>query len=112
MFSGYNCQACSGLNTGKSIFNKRKEFFMRFLTISGLLLVTGLIACSSSPPPQSTTTGSDRTVDGCRPTAGYAWCARTNQCERPWELGKKEEFAQTKVAFDSFCGNPVKETEG
>lgn len=85
---------------------------MRLITFAGLFLVTVLSACSSSPPPQSSTPGSDRTVEGCTPTAGYAWCGRTNQCERPWELGKKEEFAQTKVAFDSFCGNPVEDTEG
>jgi hypothetical protein len=85
---------------------------MRFNTVPGLFLVTILTACSSTPPPQSTTTGSDRTVNGCSPTAGYSWCTHTNQCERPWELGKKEEFAQTKEAFDNFCGNPVEKTEG
>lgn len=80
---------------------------MRYLTILSLLLVTGLTACSSTTPPQSKTPGSDRTVNGCVPTAGYSWCARTEQCERPWELGKKKEFAQTKKAFDEYCGNPT-----
>jgi len=85
---------------------------MRFITILGLFSVSILSACSSTPPPQSTTTGSDRTVNGCIPTAGYSWCTSTNQCERPWELGKKEEFAQTKDAFDRFCNNPVEDVEG
>lgn len=84
---------------------------MRFITILSLFFVTILSACSNTPP-QSTMTGSDRTVNGCIPTAGYSWCTRTNQCERPWELGKKEDFAQTKEAFDRFCENPVEDVEG
>ena len=84
---------------------------MRFTIILSLFLVTILSACSSTPS-QSTTTGSDRTVNGCVPTAGYSWCTSTNQCERPWELGQKEDFAQTKEAFDRFCKNPAENVEG
>ena len=85
---------------------------MRFTTFLSLFLVTTLSACSSTAPPQSTTAGVDRTVNGCSPTAGYSWCTRTNQCERPWVLGKKEDFAQTKEAFDRFCENPAENAEG
>jgi len=85
---------------------------MRSITFLSLFLVMTLSACSSTPPPQSTTSGVDRTVNGCSPTAGYSWCTSTNQCERPWELGKKEDFAQTKEAFDRFCNNPVENLQG
>lgn len=49
--------------------------------------------------------GSDRDAHGCIASAGYSWCAKTNQCERPWELAKKQGIANTKQAFDKFCQN-------
>src|SRR3546814_18545492 len=51
--------------------------------------------------------GSDRDAHGCIASAGYAWCANTNQCERPWELARKHGFEQTKEGFDAFCENPL-----
>ncbi len=50
-------------------------------------------------------TGSDKDVNGCIGSAGYQWCAKTNKCERPWELGKKEKIKNEKKAFDTYCGN-------
>ena len=52
-------------------------------------------------------TGSDRDAHGCISSAGYAWCTRTKQCERPWELAKKQKLANTREAFDKYCDNPA-----
>lgn len=47
--------------------------------------------------------GGDVDAHGCRASAGYRWCARTNQCERPWELAKAYGFALNATSFDRFC---------
>ncbi len=49
--------------------------------------------------------GGDKDAHGCIGSAGYKWCAKTNRCERPWELAKKEKFEKRAEAFDAFCGN-------
>ena len=48
--------------------------------------------------------GADKDAFGCITSAGYRWCAKTNRCERPWELAKKEGFENTAEAFEEFCG--------
>ncbi len=53
-------------------------------------------------------TGSDRDAHGCIGSAGYSWCEKTQQCERPWELSKKIGFDTAGEAFDKFCKNPAK----
>ena len=62
-------------------------------------------AADASAPPMSAP-GSDRDEHGCIPSAGYAWCAKTAQCERPWELAKAQGLDDGAEAFDAFCGNP------
>jgi len=62
-------------------------------------------ALSAAPAPRP---GSDRDAHGCIPSAGYAWCASTNRCERPWELAKDKGFDNAPDAFDKFCANPAK----
>lgn len=52
--------------------------------------------------------GGDRDAHGCIASAGYRWCEKTQKCERPWELAKKQGFENTPEAFDAFCGNPEK----
>jgi hypothetical protein len=52
-------------------------------------------------------TGADRDAHGCIGSAGYSWCERTKQCERPWELAKKNGFENNQEAFDKFCENPA-----
>lgn len=47
--------------------------------------------------------GTDRDSHGCIGSAGYTWCARTQNCERPWELARKKNFANTAEAFAGFC---------
>lgn len=52
--------------------------------------------------------GSDRDSHGCIGSAGYAWCARTDRCERPWELARKQGLGTDAAAFDHFCEVPLK----
>ena len=49
--------------------------------------------------------GGERDAHGCIGSAGYAWCKRTNQCERPWELAGKHGFANTPDGFTEFCSD-------
>ncbi|WP_229728352.1 hypothetical protein [Marinicella pacifica] len=47
--------------------------------------------------------GSDRDAHGCMASAGYSWCPRTVQCERPWELAEEHGFDITEEAYQAFC---------
>ena len=47
--------------------------------------------------------GGDHDAHGCIGSAGYAWCGRTEQCERSWELASKEGFENTRGAFRHYC---------
>ena len=49
--------------------------------------------------------GGDKDAHGCIGSAGFKWCAKTNKCERPWELAKKEKFEKSTKAFNGFCKN-------
>ena len=69
------------------------------------LVILLFSACSTGKP---TTVGDDRTVEGCIPSAGYVWCERTGQCERPWELAKEHDFENSQEAFERFCGSDGK----
>ena len=80
------------------------------------LLAICLAACTTGPAtpadstadaPPAPAPGSDRDAHGCIPSAGYAWCAKTSRCERPWELAKAEGFEADAEAFDAFCANPA-----
>lgn len=72
-----------------------------------LPIFAGLAACTSGQPtPATPMPGSDRDAHGCIGSAGYAWCARTHQCERPWELAKEKSFDNTPQAFEEFCRAP------
>lgn len=74
-------------------------------------IVLALSACTDSresqpvraPADHPPVVGGDRDAHGCIPSAGYSWCARTAQCERPWELAKREGFSPSAQAFDAFC---------
>jgi hypothetical protein len=65
-------------------------------------LTLALAACAPALLP--TMAGADRDAHGCIPSAGYAWCARTQRCERPWELAEERGFAASAEAFAKFCG--------
>ena len=76
----------------------------RVFTLAAMSIV--LLGCSGG---ESTGTviknkvGADRDEHGCIASAGYAWCARTDSCERPWELAKKEGFENTPERFSDYC---------
>ena len=48
--------------------------------------------------------GADADEHGCRASAGYNWCAKTSNCERPWELASRSGFENNADSFDKFCG--------
>lgn len=78
---------------------------MRFELGAALLFATLISACASPEPPAPAPpmVGGDRDAHGCIPSAGYAWCTRSDQCERPWELAQKQGFAPDMDAFEAYC---------
>ena len=76
------------------------------IPVGGLLAVVAApdVSLPASDSVEAPAPGSDRDSHGCIPSAGYSWCARTNQCERPWELAKANGFENTREAFEKFCG--------
>lgn len=72
--------------------NKLAIFFFIALAIS---------ACAKQEAPNIV--GNDSDAHGCIGSAGYSWCEKTAQCERPWELAKKEGFELTDKSFADFC---------
>ena len=65
-----------------------------------------LVACATACTQRTrepAVVGAHEDAHGCRASGGYAWCARTNQCERPWELAQKERIENSQVAFEAFC---------
>ncbi|MBD1390461.1 peptidase [Neiella sp. HB171785] len=64
-----------------------------------------MTACGVEEPAAPKALGADRDEHGCIGSAGYQWCARTKQCERPWELAEKQTFDNTAKAFAQYCGN-------
>lgn len=70
------------------------------------MLTVGLSGCTDQEPGSSNNSaavGADRDAHGCIGSAGYQWCARTNRCERPWELAKKQGFENTPEGFTDHC---------
>lgn len=67
--------------------------------------VTAVSADRETPPPDvgGNVVGGDVDEHGCRGSAGYAWCEKTQQCERPWELASSEGFENSQDAFRAFC---------
>ena len=72
-------------------------------TIS-LMLVMALAACAKQAT-NVTMVGADRDAHGCIGSAGYSWCEKTAQCERPWELALKENVELSTNQFSQFCKN-------
>ncbi len=60
-------------------------------------------ASSSSLLPNTPLVGGDRDAHGCIGSAGYSWCERTQQCERPWKLAAANAFELSKASFEKFC---------
>lgn len=72
-----------------------------------LLLVLSFVfisACSQeSSGDGETKPGGDRDAHGCIASAGYSWCPRTQQCERPWELAEQHGFENTEKGYRQYC---------
>lgn len=47
--------------------------------------------------------GGDRDARGCITSAGYAWCDKTQACERSWELASRQGFENTLEGFTAYC---------
>ena len=79
---------------------------MKKFALPAIIIIACLCGCDSNPnsnTEQIGLTGSDRDEHGCINSAGYQWCERSNQCERPWELADKEGFENTRELFDAYC---------
>jgi len=70
-----------------------------------------LSACGSETPAEpeeqaknATVVGSERDAHGCITSAGYQWCAKENECKRPWELAAEKGLEKTPEAFEAYCG--------
>ncbi|HAL21597.1 MAG TPA: hypothetical protein DCP40_02515 [Stenotrophomonas sp.] len=61
---------------------------------------------SAASPPAPARVGGDRDEHGCIGSAGYQWCARSQRCERPWELAQAQGLANTAEAIDAWCAAP------
>ena len=76
-----------------------------YITI--LILLVSLVGCTSvisTGSDSQPTVGSDRDANGCIGSAGYRWCARTEACERPWEIAEKAGFSNTPDEVEKYCG--------
>jgi len=87
-----------------SLQQQRVRFGVQGLMALSLCLLL-LAACTHPPLPAAPLTGSDRDAHGCIGSAGYAWCARSGQCERPWERAEAQQFELSQSAFDRSCDN-------
>ncbi|MEP5567287.1 MAG: amidohydrolase [Halioglobus sp.] len=54
--------------------------------------------------PVESLLGADADTHDCRASAGYQWCAKTNACERAWELAAKQGFHASPEGFIEWCG--------
>jgi hypothetical protein len=77
-----------------------------FMRKNACLLMVSLLVLASCSDDEVLTferVGADKDEHGCIGSAGYAWCAKTEQCERPWELAEKVSVENTKEAFEAYC---------
>ena len=79
---------------------------MKKITLLSFICAVLLLSCAKESPKEPTIVGNDRDKNGCIGSAGYIWCEKTAQCERPWELAKKENFELTDSSFNQFCHKP------
>ncbi|WP_396331590.1 hypothetical protein [Burkholderia anthina] len=101
-----------------------KHFIPSASIAAALAVAFALSACATQPPSPlpadvagqdtqdaqtaqaaPTSVGGDRDAHGCIGSAGYAWCERTQQCERPWELAKAHGITNSAQVFEQFCRN-------
>lgn len=87
-----------------SVQQRRMRLGFQGLVALPLCLLV-LAACTRPPLPAPPITGGDRDAHGCIGSAGYSWCARSAQCERPWERAEAQQFELSQSAFDRSCDN-------
>lgn len=68
------------------------------------MLLGGCSSQDSTESNEASIVGSDKDAQGCIGSAGYSWCARTEKCERSWELAKQGGFENTPGNFEKYCG--------
>lgn len=68
--------------------------------VPALLLALAAPALATAQPRM---VGGEVDRHGCRPSAGYQWCKKTQRCERPWELAKARGIHNSAKAFKAFC---------
>jgi hypothetical protein len=78
---------------------------MNIKLVFALFLTFTMTGCAKAPAEKSPIVGNDRDAHGCIGSAGYLWCAKTAQCERPWELAQQQGLAQKSDAFETFCNS-------
>lgn len=79
---------------------------MKKFVIPATFIMACLYGCGPNQDPDTERNGlpgSDVDEHGCIGSAGYQWCERSSQCERPWELAEKEGFENTRELFQAFC---------
>ena len=83
--------------------------FSRILLVAGFAILSACSGETSSEPgaqaQDASAVGSDRDAHGCITSAGYRWCAKENECKRPWELAEEKGLDATPEAFDDYCQN-------
>lgn len=67
--------------------------------------VAGCVSEDADNNKEAMTVGSDSDEYGCIGSAGYSWCERTQQCERPWELAEQAGFENTREGFQEYCAS-------
>ena len=63
----------------------------------------GCVSPDAEKPDKANAVGSDKDQYGCIASAGYSWCARSERCERPWELAGRAGFPNTQEDFTRYC---------
>ena len=80
---------------------------MKHTVLLNLCLIGVISGCTTEKAADTEAVqrvGSDRDEHGCIGSAGYKWCERTKNCERPWELAEAHGFDNSPEAFLTYCG--------
>lgn len=81
---------------------------LRIAATALLLIVAACETPSAAPtapaaPADPLIVGADRDAHGCIGSAGYRWCERTAQCERPWELAARAGYEPGAENTERYC---------
>ena len=76
---------------------------LMLILLSALFLHGCQQALSAKVDHKKPLVGGDRDVHGCIGSAGYQWCAKENQCKRPWELAQEKGLESSAGQFAQYC---------